>query len=110
MEKRIIWKLNEEVRNAKEPQDDIALVTKYENLLKGTNKNINIGGKQGEILKRFRDEEEFFDRASLSRSNVYFKISLYKFLRTFPLLKNSTLTSSYFKSNFNLIKKVWKQM
>ena len=38
IEKRIILKLNEEVSNAKEPQDDIALVKKYENLLKGTNK------------------------------------------------------------------------
>ena len=49
--------LNEEVRNAKETRDGIALVKKYENVLKGTNKKIiNIVGKQGEILKRFRDE------------------------------------------------------
>ena len=49
--------LNEEVRNAKEKRDGIALVKKYENVLKGTNKKIiNIAGKQGEILKRFRDE------------------------------------------------------
>ena len=49
--------LNEEVRNAKEKRDGIALGKKYENVLKGTNKKIiNIVGKQGEILKRFRDE------------------------------------------------------
>ena len=49
--------LNEEVRNAKEKRDGIALVKKYENVLKGTNKKIiNIVGKQGEILKCFRDE------------------------------------------------------
>ena len=49
--------LNEEVRNAKETRDGIALVKKYENVLKGTNKKIiNIVGKQGEILKRFRDK------------------------------------------------------
>ena len=68
--------LNEEVRNAKEPQDGTALVKKYEDLLKGTNKKIiNIERKQGELLKRFRDDDEFFDRVSLSRSNIYFKIS-----------------------------------
>ena len=51
--------LNEEVRNAKEPQDGIALVKKYENLLKGTNKKIiNIERERGELLKRFRDEDE----------------------------------------------------
>ena len=71
-------------------------------------KIINTVSKQGELLKRFNDAEEFFDRVGLSRSNIYFKISLYTFLRKFPLLKNSTLTSSYFKSNFKVIKKVCK--
>ena len=66
---------------------------------------INIVGKQRELLKCFRDEDECFDCFDLTRSNIYFKISLYKFLRRFPLLKNSTLTSCYFKSNF---KKVYK--
>ena len=68
--------LNEEVKNAKEPKDGVALVKKYEDLLKGKNKKIiNIVGKQGELLKCFRDEDEFFDRVGLSRSNIYFKIS-----------------------------------
>ena len=44
--------LNEEVRNAKKTKDGIALVKKYEDLLKGGNKKIiNIAGKQGELLK-----------------------------------------------------------
>ena len=83
---------NEEVKIAKEPKDGIALVKKYENLLKGENgKIINIVGKQSKLLKGFRGKDEFFDLVGLSRSNIYFKISLYKFLRKFPLLKNSTL-------------------
>ena len=44
--------MNEEVRNAKKTKDGIALVKKYEDLLKGGNKKIiNIAGKQGELLK-----------------------------------------------------------
>ena len=40
--------LNEEVKNAKELKDGIALVNKYENLLKGANKrSINTVRKQG---------------------------------------------------------------
>ena len=40
--------LNEEVKNAKELKDGIALVNKYENLLKGVNKrSINTVRKQG---------------------------------------------------------------
>ena len=57
---------------------------------------------------RFKENEEFFYRVGLSRSNMYIKIGLYKFLCKFPVLKNSTLTSSYFKSNFKLVKKVCK--
>ena len=68
---------NEEVRDAKEQQDGIDLVKKYEDLFRGANKKIiNILGKQGELLKRFRDEDDFFDRVGLSRPNVSFKISL----------------------------------
>ena len=53
--------LNEEVKNEKEPKDGIALVKKYEDLLKGANKKIiNIIGKQGEILKKFNKDGDFF--------------------------------------------------
>ena len=48
--------LNEEVRNPKEPKDGIAIVKKYEDLLKGAIRRIiNIVGKQGEleILENF---------------------------------------------------------
>ena len=49
--------INEEVKNAKELKDGMALVKKYEDLLKGANtKIINIVGKQGELLKRFKEE------------------------------------------------------
>ena len=101
--KRLLWKR----LNAEEPQDGIDLGGKYEDLLKGANKKIiNFLGKQGELLKRFRYEDKFFDRVGLSQSNIYFKISLYKFLRKFLLMQNSTLASSYFKTNFKVIKKV----
>ena len=99
--------MNEEVKNVKELKNGISLVKKYEDLLKGVNRKIiNIVGKQGELLKR--DNEKFFGRVGLSRSNIFFKIDLYEFLCKFPVLKNLTLTSSYFKSNFKLIKKVCK--
>ena len=74
--------------------------------MKDANKKIiNIVGKQGEFLKRFKKEDEFFDCAGLSRSNTYFTVQLFKFLCKFPVLKSSTLTPNYFKSNLKLIKK-----
>ena len=58
--------LNGEVKNAKSLSEGISLVQKYENLLKGANKKINIVGKQGELLKRFKEEDESFDCVGLS--------------------------------------------
>ena len=102
--------LNEEVKNAKSLNEGISLVQKYENLLKGANeKIINIVGKQGKILKRFKEEDEFCDCVGLNRSNICFKMRLFKFLCKFPVLKNSTLTPRYFKSNLKQIKKCAKQ-
>ena len=67
--------LNEEVKKVKSLNEGILLIQKYENLLKGANqKIINIVGKQGELLKRFKDEDEFFDCVGLSRSNIYFNM------------------------------------
>ena len=97
--------LKEEVKNAKEPKYAKFLDKKYEDFLKRENRNIiSMVGKQGELLKKFKKSGEFSSRVGLSRSNIYFKIRLYKFLCKFPKLKNS----SYFKSNFKLIKKVCK--
>ena len=50
--------LSQEVKNMKSLNEGISLVQKYENLLKGANKKItNIVGKQGELLKRFKEED-----------------------------------------------------
>ena len=98
--------LNGEVKNLKSLNEGISFVQKYENLLKGANKKIiNILGNRGKLLKRFKEEGEFFDCIGLSRSNTYFKMRLFKFLCKFPMSKNSTLAPSYFKSNLTLIKK-----
>ena len=55
------------LKNAKEVKDGISLVKKYENLLKSANKRIiNIVGKQGEILKKFKEQDDFFDCVGLA--------------------------------------------
>ena len=55
-QKEDFLQMDQEVKNAKEPKDSISLIKKYEDLLKGANRKIiNIVGKQGELLKRFKD-------------------------------------------------------
>ena len=104
--------LNEEVKNAKKKQttkEAISIIKKVEELLRGENRQImNTVGKQVEFLKKFKESDEFFCRVGHSQSNIYFKINLHYFLCKFPILKKSTLTSSYLKSSFKLIRKVCK--
>ena len=72
--------LNEVVRNANQANEVILVIKKYKLLLKGENrKMIGMMRKQGELLKKNKETEEFFNHVDFSRSNIYFKIRMYKF-------------------------------
>ena len=62
--------------------------------------------KQGMILKKFRDTEQFFLNGGQSKTIIHFKMGLHKFMKKYPALKRPTLSSNYFKNNFNVIKTV----
>ena len=59
-------------------------------------KQRGVFGKQGQLLKKFKDTENFFDNVGQSRSTIYFKISLYKFLKKHALLKKIHATIKLF--------------
>ena len=60
------------------------------------------------MLKKFKNTEEFVENVGLSQLTTHFKIGLYKFLKKYPALKNSSLSSHYFRYSFKMIKKVCK--
>ena len=102
--------LNETANNANNSQEAVVMMHRYEDIIKTQNeKAIGYIGKQGELLKKFKDTENPFDSPGQSRSAIYFKISLYKFLKKHPLLKKSTLHPSYFKDNVKAISAVCKE-
>ena len=102
--------LNKRANNVNNFQKAIKIINRFEDIIKTQNiKAMGYIGKEGELLKKFKDTENFFDNVGQSRSTIYFKISLYKFLKKYPLLKKSTLRSSYFKNNFKAIKVVCKE-
>ena len=55
------------------------------------------------MLKKFKDKDGFIENEGLSRSTIFFKIGLYKCLKKFPVLKNSSLLTHYFRNHFKLI-------
>ena len=44
-------------------------------------KIIGYAAIKGQMLKEFRDTEDYIENVGRSRSTVYFKIKLYKFLK-----------------------------
>ena len=74
----------------------------------GNKKAIRYDAIQEQILKNFKEKERFIENAGLSRSTVCFKIWLGKYLKKFPALKNSNLSSHFFRDNFKLIKTICK--
>ena len=94
--------LNEAVRNAKQPNEVIQIIKRYEPLLKGETKKMK-------FLMKFRESKEFFNHVSPSRSNIYVKSRLYKLLTKFPVSKTSSLSPSSFESNLKVIRNVFKE-
>lgn len=57
--------------------------------------------KTKKLLKNFKDAEQYLNTVGQSKSSIYFKVNLYKFLKTYPALKKSALSLTYFKKYFN---------
>ena len=97
------------VKHTNSAQEVFTLITTYESIKSKNKRIIYIAGIQGMILKRFKEEDGFWDMMGLSRSYAYFKIKPYEFLLEFTLLKNSNPAPIYFKVNFKLITKACKK-
>ena len=48
--------------------------------------------KQGYILKKFKNTEQFVETLGLSKCTIYFKTNLYKLIKKYPHLKNPHLS------------------
>ena len=40
---------------------------------------VGMMSRQRELLKKFKESEKFFNHVGLRKSNIYFKISMYRF-------------------------------
>ena len=82
-------RLNKTENNVNNSQKVILIIYCYRDIIETQNKKeIGYSGKQGQLLKKFKDTENFFDNVGQGRLAIYFKISLYKFLKKYLCLKN----------------------
>ena len=93
--------LNEVANETNGPGETIFRINQYEEIIKSHNKRV-IGyvAKQGQILKKFREVEDFIQNVRKIKFTIYYKITKY------PSSKKSTLPSSHFGNNFKAINTV----
>ena len=71
--------LNEISINKRNPEEFISIIMYYMEILKTENKQvINFAGRQGQLLKQFKETEQFLEIVDLSQFTIY--LILYKFL------------------------------
>ena len=93
------------IDNVPDPREAVTIINGYEEIVKTQNKKtIEYVAKQRQMLKNFRDTEDFIKNVGLSRSSTYFKLGLYKILKKFLTLKKSTLSPHYVKNHFKVIR------
>lgn len=77
------------------PLEAVRITNPYKETIKTQNKRaIGYVGKQGQLLKNFKETENVFENVGQIKSKIYFKIGLYKFL------KKSTLSFQLFEEEF----------
>lgn len=92
------------VNTANNPTKAIELIYHWEEITKTQHKRvIQYIYKQGEILKFFKETENFFDGSEQSWLTIYFKIAVYK------ILEKLTLPASYFPNNLKSVKLVFEK-
>ena len=100
---------NSNSQNIVDHREVIERIKHYDDIIKTRNKStIRYESIQGQIFKKFKNSEGYAENVGLSRSTIYFKTGLYKFLKKYSALKNSSLSSHYFRNNFKIIKTVCK--
>ena len=92
--------------NIKNIVDQKEAANKINEIIKSGNKNtVRYWSIQGHILKKLKCSKGFVENVGISRSTIYFKIGLYKFLKKYLALKNSV----YHRINLAIILRSSKQ-
>ena len=68
--------------------------------------------QQCQIFERFKMNDNFISMVKkfwINKSTMVFKISIVKFVNTYPRMKKSSLSFQFLKSNFKMIEEIWHE-
>ena len=99
--------LDETANATKDPTEAVVIIQREEIIKMQNKRAIVYIGKQGQLLKKFKDTKQLFEPVGQSKSTIHSNMGLCK-LNKYPTLEKSTLSSNYFKNNFRVIKTMCK--
>ena len=68
--------------------------------------------QQCQIFERFKMNDNFINMVKkfwINKSTMVFKISIVKFVNTYPRMKKSSLSFQFLKRNFKMIEEIWHE-
>ena len=114
MSEQILSKrIKELAKKVDNPDDAAKLIKKMDEMIKSNKNNIlMIAYQQGKIFKEFKTDNKFISIViafKISKTTIYFKIDIVKFIDMYPRMQTSCISLYYLKNNFRVIKEVWQE-
>ena len=105
--------LNELAEKVQKPEEAADIIKQYEEILRTKRKGIiSVMYYQGKILKHFKEKEKFIQMVSklkILKSNINFKINIFKLIKKHPGLMKSPVTLTFLKNYLKVFKKICKE-
>ena len=105
-----IEELPRKVQNSKEAAE---VVKEMEKIIKSNKCNILLlAYQQGKTFKKFKGNDKFINLVNqfgVSKSTMFFKIVIVRFLNNYHILKKSSLSLPFLKNNFKIIKDICRE-
>ena len=105
--------LHEKADKAEKPEDAVALIKQYEDIIRTKKKNIiSIPYHQGKVFKRFKDKEKFIklvNEFKVHKGTIIFKINIFTLIEKLPRLMKSSVTLGFLKTYQKYIKQICQE-
>ena len=105
--------LNKEVEKIEDPEKAAEIIKQYEDIIKTKNKGIiNVAYYQGQVFKRFKENEKFVKLVSelrIHKNTIIFKINVFKLCKKHPKLLKSSIGLGFFKNCHKDIKEICEE-
>ena len=105
--------LNKEAEKMQDPEKAGEIIKWYEDIIKTKNKGIiNVAYHQGQVFKRFKENEKFVKLVSeleIDKTIIIFRINIFKLCKKHPILLKSSIGLGFFKNYHKDIKAIYEE-